>query len=124
MWYKDSKIKIRKFLREFGISDIDLLFKLKLADKMGQSNNNLEELEEIKRVRDLYLEIANSNDLCIPHIINISIEGIKPETMIHALAECDIYISTKTACSYDNYMSLSVFELTKDKNFLSFNALI
>lgn len=61
----------------------------------------------------------NSNISCIPHIINISVEKIKPETLMHALAESDIYISTKTACSFDNSMSLSVYELTKDKKLAS-----
>ena len=61
----------------------------------------------------------NSNTSCIPHIINISVEKIKPETLMHALAESDIYISTKTACSFDNSMSLSVYELTKDKELAS-----
>ena len=55
----------------------------------------------------------NSNDICIPHIVNISVVGIKPETLLHALEEDEIFISTKTACSTDDY-SLSVLELTKD----------
>ncbi|NLA33272.1 MAG: cysteine desulfurase [Tenericutes bacterium] len=42
---------------------------------------------------------VNSNSYCIPHIVNISIPLIKPETIIHALEEEDIYITTQTACS-------------------------
>lgn len=57
--------------------------------------------------------IINSNDFCIPHIVNFSVKGIKPETLLHALEENEIYISTRTACSEDDY-SLSVYELTKD----------
>ena len=55
----------------------------------------------------------NSNDNCIPHIVNFSVVGIKPETLLHALEEDEIFISTKTACSYGDY-SQSVLELTKD----------
>src|SRR5699024_11984626 len=33
------------------------------------------------------------------HIINFSIPGFKPEVVIHSLAEQDIFISTKSACS-------------------------
>ena len=66
-------------------------------------------LETINKV------IINSNSECVPHIINISILGIKPETMLHALEEKDIFISTKTACSFDDSLSLSVYELTKNK---------
>ena len=59
--------------------------------------------------------IINSNSKCIPHIINISLLTIKPETMQHALEEYEIYISTRTACSNNDY-SRSVMALTKDKN--------
>lgn len=34
-----------------------------------------------------------------PHIMNISVPGLKPEIIIHTLGEQDIYISTKSACS-------------------------
>ena len=56
----------------------------------------------------------NSNDSCIPHILNISIIGVKPETMLHALEEYEIYISTKSACSDSNLKSEAVYQLTKD----------
>ena len=55
----------------------------------------------------------NSNDYCIPHIINLSIKDIKPETMQHMLEEYNIYISTKTACSMNN-VSQAVLALTND----------
>ena len=57
----------------------------------------------------------NSNSKCIPHIINISIKAVKPETMLHSLEQEDIYISTKTACSDNNNISESVYYLTKDE---------
>ena len=56
----------------------------------------------------------NSPKNAIPHILNISIENIKPETMLHALEEQEIYISTKTACS-TTQESEAVLALTKDK---------
>lgn len=59
---------------------------------------------------------VNSNENSIPQIINFSIQGIKPETMLNALSEKDIYISTKTACSEDNSLSESVLALTKNKD--------
>ncbi|GAA0429754.1 cysteine desulfurase family protein [Lentibacillus halophilus] len=34
-----------------------------------------------------------------PHIMNISIPGLKPEVLIHMLGEKGIYVSTKSACS-------------------------
>ncbi len=58
----------------------------------------------------------NSNDYSIPHILNISVLGVKPETMLHALEEYEIYVSTKSACSSTNSKSISVYELTHDLN--------
>lgn len=56
----------------------------------------------------------NSNKYCIPHILNVSVIGVKAETFMHALEEYDIYVSTKTACSDVNAISESVYNLTKD----------
>lgn len=58
----------------------------------------------------------NSNDNSIPHVLNISVLGVKPETMQHALEEADIYISTQTACSSGSSVSKAVLALTNDKN--------
>lgn len=69
--------------------------------------------ESLEKIPGVHI---NSNLECVPHILNISLKGIKPETMLHALAEEDIYISTKTACSDDSSLSASVLEFTKDKN--------
>ena len=61
--------------------------------------------EELSKIDGV---IINSNENSIPHILNISIPGIKPETMLHALEEENIFISTKTACSKDNSDSLTL----------------
>ena len=65
---------------------------------------------ELKKIDGV---VINSNHLSIPHILNISIKGIKPETMLHALEEKDIYISTKTACSNDSNNSLALSAMNK-----------
>lgn len=41
----------------------------------------------------------NSSKYCIPHILNISLMDIKPETFIHALEADEVYVSSNTACS-------------------------
>ena len=68
--------------------------------------------KELSKYPDVYI---NSNEYCIPHILNISVIGVKPETMLHALEKYDIYISTQTACSTGT-VSKSVYALTKDEN--------
>lgn len=57
----------------------------------------------------------NNNEHTIPHILNISILGIKPETFQHALEEKEIYISTQTACASGSGISTSVLEFTKSE---------
>lgn len=42
---------------------------------------------------------VNTPENGAPHIVNISVPGIKPEVIIHMLGEQNIYISTKSACS-------------------------
>ena len=62
---------------------------------------------------DSFVKI-NSNNKCIPHILNISVLDVKPETMLHALEKYEIYISTQSACSASNSKSKAVLALTND----------
>ena len=84
-------------------------------DKKYDYVNNLKN-ELVKGLKNIDDVTINSNDNCVPHIVNISIYGVKPETMLHALEEKEIYVSTKTACSSDSGISLSVYTLTKNED--------
>ena len=72
-------------------------------------NNYLK--DNLNQYKDVFI---NSNVHCLPHILNISIIGIKAETFMHALENNDVYVSTKTACSDNEAYSESVYSLTKD----------
>jgi cysteine desulfurase len=41
----------------------------------------------------------NSSKYCIPHILNVSLMSIKPETFLHALEKDEVYVSSNTACA-------------------------
>lgn len=56
----------------------------------------------------------NSPEDALPYILNISVLGVKPEVLLHALEEDDVYISTQTACSSKTDESKAVLALTKD----------
>ena len=73
-------------------------------------NNYLK--ENLSKYDNVYI---NSNSKCIPHILNLSIIGVKPETMLHALEKYEIYISTQTACSSEKLLSKAVYALTMDE---------
>lgn len=81
-----------------------------------------EKLEKVKKLHDsLIIELKklnlsiNSSQYCIPHIINVSLNNIKPETMLHALEKENIYVSTQTACSTSN-VSDAVYAVTSSKD--------
>ena len=68
---------------------------LRLAvDNFDDKYNHVLELNKYlkERLSDYDKVRINSNDYCIPHILNISILGVKPETMLHALENDNIYI--------------------------------
>ena len=68
--------------------------------------------EQLSKYDNVFI---NSNDKSIPHILNISVIDVKPETMLHALEEYDIFISTQSACSSSSTLSKAVLNLTKDE---------
>lgn len=58
----------------------------------------------------------NSTKEGSPYIYNFSAKGAQPETLLHGLAEKEIYISTISACSSRSAKeSRPVFELTKNR---------
>lgn len=81
-------------------------------------DNDYEYIKELNGYLKEKLEVyegvsINSNEYSIPHILNLSVIGIKPETMLHALEEFDIYISTQSACA-TGASSKAVMALTGD----------
>ena len=97
---------------------VSLAKALRLAlDKIDEKYNYVKELnaylkEEVSKVDNVYI---NSNDKCIPQILNMSVIGIKPEVLLHSLEEFEIYISTQSACSVST-ISKAVMALTNSKD--------
>lgn len=97
-------------------------FALELA--MKEINTKYKEVVNLKEylVKNLtkykYITI-NSNEYCIPHIVNFSIKKADPNKIQQLLAEKEIYISTQTACSNGSKLSPSVYALTNDKELAS-----
>ena len=55
----------------------------------------------------------NKTKYSIPHIINISLENVKAESLIHALEKHEIYVGSNTACA-SNEISNSVMAIYND----------
>jgi len=85
--------------------------------------NYIKELNDllVKGLKKYKNVTINSNEYSIPHILNISVINIKPETFQHALENYEIYISTQSACSANNPVSKSVLEVTKNEKRASYS---
>ena len=97
-------VSLSKALR-LALTDLD-----KRYEYVKELNEYLKkELLKYDKVR------INSNSVSIPHILNISVLDVKPETFLHALEEYQIYISTQSACSSNTTRSKAVYALTQDE---------
>ena len=55
----------------------------------------------------------NKTKYSIPHIINISLDNVKAESLIHALEKHEIYVGSNTACA-SNEISSSIMAIYND----------
>lgn len=85
---------------------------------INEIDNNYKYITELnKYLKDEFKKLnrisINSSEYSIPHILNISVDNMMGETLLRALESKDIYVSTKTACSTEDY-SNSIYILTND----------
>lgn len=98
------------------IASLSKALRLIYTDFDNKYNHVLELNNYLKEKLSKYEKVfINSNNVSIPHILNISVIDVKPETFLHALERYDIYISTQSACSSSNTSSTAVFNLTHDE---------
>lgn len=96
---------------------------LRLADEYFDSRIEIvrkhndylrEKLSAYKKVR------FNSPENAVPHILNISVNGVKAKDFQAALDKYGVCVSVKSACSVEGTPSRSVFAVSRDrKNALS-----
>ena len=111
MLYKNSTVKIKPIIYGSGQSNdlkpgtpplpliVGFAKALRLALEGVEKKENLLN-ERICNKLSKYPDILiNKTKYSIPHILNISLMNIKPETFIHAMDNEEIYLSTNTACS-------------------------
>ena len=99
---------IASLAKSLRLANVDIDKKYKHVKEL--SDYLKEKLETFEKVH------INSNDYCLPHMLNFSVIDVKPETMQHALEEYDIYISTQTACS-NGAVSTAVKALTNNDSY-------
>ena len=69
--------------------------------ELSESYDRIEELkklcmEELEQMEGI---VINSPERSVPYILNISVPGIRSETMLHHLAAQGVYVSSGSACS-------------------------
>ena len=127
--YKKENLIIEPFIEggksttafRSGTPPLELITSTAKALRLSYQNID-DDFEKVKKLNQIlinnlknYKDVSiNSNENSIPHILNISIKDIKPETMLHSLEEKEVYISTQSACSTGN-ASKAVYALTNNE---------
>ena len=57
----------------------------------------------------------NSPADAVPHILNLSVAGVRGNIFQKALSDKGIYVSVKSACSVDALPSRAVFAVSRDR---------
>ena len=127
LFYKKKNVKCQKLLHfnkdEFHPGTPALPLIVSLAKALRISLHELDKKVDIvtkwnekviKNISKFENIKINNSKYCIPHIINVSLMDIKPETFIHAMERHEIYISSNTACS-SGKLSTSVMALYNDR---------
>lgn len=97
------------------IASLAKALRLALEDIKEKKEKVQEKNEElVKFLQDFEDVSINHNEFCLPHMLNISLKNIKPETFQHAMEEYDIYLSTQSACSSGG-PSGAVYAFTQDE---------
>ncbi len=86
---------------------------------MFHFNENYREVRKIhdyfvNKLKDMKNVKINSNDKCIPHIVNVSFIGYNSKKLVLELEKYNIYISNHSACSSEEEVSTCVYALTGD----------
>lgn len=127
LFYKKKNVKCQKLLHGTdesyhpGTPALPLIvsFSKALRISLHELDKKLEIVskwnEKLVKKLSTYPDIKiNQSKYSIPHILNISLMDIKPETFIHAMERHEIYISSNTACS-SGKLSTSVMALYNDR---------
>ena len=127
--YKNSKVNMTPLIHgsgkfndlRSGTPPLPLIVALSKACRIALTDLERREAS-VKKLNDRIVEelnnidgiTINSTKYSIPHVLNISLSNVRPETFIHALEEDEIYVSTNTACS-SGELSTSVMAIYNDK---------
>ena len=70
---------------------------------------------ELAKLQQYSLVRVNSPAHAVPHIVNVSVTGVKGTRFQQALSEQGVCVSVKSACSSDGLPSKAVFAVSRDR---------
>ncbi len=127
--YKSSKVNIVPIIHgsgklnslRNGTPPLPLIVALSKACRIALTDLEKKE-NKVKKLNEKLVDelskydgvVINATKYSIPHILNISLKNIRPETFIHAMEEDEVYLSTNTACSSGD-LSTSIMAIYNDK---------
>lgn len=87
-----------------GTEALPLIAAFSEAVSLLEIDKNYDKIKElnlyaIKMLSEIPDITFNSNELALPYIINISVKGIRSETMLHFLAQNNVFVSSGSACA-------------------------
>ncbi len=91
-----------------------------LSIALSEMGERVPKVEEYNReLREFFgkypLVSINSPKDAVPHILNISVKGVKGSAFQQALSKKGVCVSVKSACSSDGMPSKSVFAVSRDR---------
>jgi cysteine desulfurase len=90
--------------------ELALANQVKRTDRVQQLSDRLRaQLQTYPKVR------INSPKGSVPHILNLSVQGVKGTAFRQALSERGVCVSVKSACSADGMPSKAVFAVSRDR---------
>lgn len=104
-----------------GTESVPLIYGFKGAiESLGDITKNLKQQKELwvyakTLLCDTGLVTVNSTDMCLPYILNVSVNGYRSETLLHFLEAQGIYVSSGSACAKGNG-SYTLIEMGINKN--------
>ena len=98
----------------FGLATSICQKKIKESYQIVEQRKN-QLLEQFKKVGFDYK--INGGEPCVPHIMSIRlVEGIRGETLVHALENRGVYVSTGSACSANKNFNATLEAMNVDKD--------
>lgn len=97
-------------------ASVETALRLAIENREDHVQKVTELSNELKNALSAYPKVRiNSPSDAVPHILNLSVDGVKGTRFQSALADHGVCVSVKSACSSDGTPSRAVFAVSRDR---------